>query len=102
MKLLIIQFSPITFTSSWAQIPSPASHSQTLSAYKLIISRLSEVHGKKAYDMQLVSAENKNLSNTGRFITYSRITKIYYRKIVGHIFMKPVQIEGRTQKLFSQ
>ena len=24
---------------------------------------------------------------------YSRITKIYYRKTVGHVFMKPVQIE---------
>jgi hypothetical protein len=32
---------------------------------------------------------------------YSGITKIYYRKTVGHIFMKPVQIEGTTQKFFS-
>jgi len=37
---------------------------------------------------------------TGRFITYSGITKIYYRKTVGHVFTKPVQIEGTTQ-LFS-
>jgi len=35
-----------------------------------------------------------------RFVIYSRITKIYYRKIVGHIFTKPVQIEGTTQKIF--
>jgi len=35
---------------------------------------------------------------TGRFIMYSGITKIYYRKSVGHAFMKPVQTEGTTQK----
>ena len=34
---------------------------------------------------------------TGRFIMYSGITKIYYRKTVGHVFKKPVQIEGTTQ-----
>jgi len=32
---------------------------------------------------------------------YYGITKIYYRKTVGHIFTKPVQIEGTTRKLFS-
>ena len=37
---------------------------------------------------------------TGLFIMYSRITKIYYRKSAGHIFTKPVQIEGTTQKDF--
>jgi len=31
---------------------------------------------------------------------YSGITKVYYRKTVGHIFTKPVQIEGTTQKIF--
>jgi hypothetical protein len=31
---------------------------------------------------------------------YFGITKIYYRKTVGHIFTKPVQIEGTTQKFF--
>jgi len=31
---------------------------------------------------------------TGRFITNTGITKIYYRKTVGHVFTKPVQIEG--------
>jgi hypothetical protein len=31
---------------------------------------------------------------------YSRITKIYYRKPVGHVFTKPVQIEGITKKKF--
>jgi hypothetical protein len=39
--------------------------------------------------------------NTGRFIMYSRITKIYCRKTVGHVFRKSVQIEGTTQFLFS-
>jgi hypothetical protein len=29
---------------------------------------------------------------------YSGITKIYCRKTAGHIFTKPVQIEGTTQK----
>ena len=37
---------------------------------------------------------------TRRFIMYSRITKIYYRKTVGHIFTKPVQVEGTTQNFF--
>ena len=31
---------------------------------------------------------------------YSVITKIYYRKTVGHVFTKPVQIEGTTQIFF--
>jgi hypothetical protein len=38
---------------------------------------------------------------TGRFIMYSGITKIYYRKTIGHVFMKPVQVEG-TQNFFFQ
>jgi hypothetical protein len=37
---------------------------------------------------------------TGRFIMYSGITKIYYRKTVGHVFTKPVQIEGTPQAFF--
>jgi hypothetical protein len=41
----------------------------------------------------------KKLHNTGRFITYSGITKIYFRKAV-HVFTKPVQIEGTTQNFF--
>ena len=28
---------------------------------------------------------------------YSGIKNIYYRKTVGHVFTKPVQIEGTTQ-----
>jgi hypothetical protein len=31
---------------------------------------------------------------------YSGITKIYDRKTVGHVFTKPVQIEGTTQTFF--
>jgi hypothetical protein len=35
---------------------------------------------------------------TGRFIMYSEITKIYYRKTVGHVFTKQtVQIKETTQ-----
>jgi len=37
---------------------------------------------------------NKVQDYTGRFITYSGITKMYYYKTVGHVFMKPVRIEG--------
>ena len=29
---------------------------------------------------------------------YSGIANIYYRKTVGHVFTKPVRIEGKTQK----
>jgi hypothetical protein len=39
--------------------------------------------------------------NTGRFIMYSGITKIYYRKTIGHVFTKSVQLEGTTQLFFS-
>jgi len=39
---------------------------------------------------------------TGRFIVYSGITKIYYRETLGHVFTKPVQMEGTTQIFFSQ
>ena len=42
------------------------------------------------------------INYTGRFIMYSGITKICYRKTVGHVFTKPVQIEGTTQKIYSQ
>jgi hypothetical protein len=36
------------------------------------------------------------------FIMYFEITKIYYRKTIGHIFTKPVQIEGTIEKFFPQ
>ena len=42
------------------------------------------------------------MASTGRFVMYYGITKIYYRKTVGHVFMKPVQIEGTNRKFFSQ
>ena len=45
---------------------------------------------------------SNNPYNIGRFIMYFGFTKIYYRKTVGHVFTKPVQIEGTTQKFFSQ
>ena len=31
---------------------------------------------------------------------YSGITTIYYRKTLGHVFTKSVQIEGTTQNFF--
>jgi hypothetical protein len=37
-----------------------------------------------------------NLVCTGRFVMYSGITKICYRNTAGHVFTKPVQIEGTT------
>jgi len=40
--------------------------------------------------------------STGRFIMYFAIKKIYYRKTVGHVFTKPVQIKGTTQKKILQ
>ena len=33
---------------------------------------------------------------------YSGITKKYYRKTVGHVFTKPVHIEGTPEEFFSQ
>jgi hypothetical protein len=39
---------------------------------------------------------------TGRFIMYSGITKIYDRQTAGHVFTKPVQIEGATQIIFPE
>ena len=35
-----------------------------------------------------------------RFVMYSGITNICYKKAVGHVFKKPVQIEIRTQMFF--
>jgi len=35
--------------------------------------------------------------STGPFVMYCGITKIYCRKAVGHVFTKPVQIEGTTR-----
>ena len=37
---------------------------------------------------------------TRRFIMYSRNIKNYYRKTVGHVFTKSVQIQGTTQNFF--
>jgi len=49
------------------------------------------------YSIQLAYGEKQT---TGRFIMYSGTTKIYYRKTVGHVFIKSMQIEGATQKFF--
>jgi len=50
---------------------------------------------KVANPVQVASEEY-----TGRFIMHSGITKIYYRKPLGTVFTKPVQIEGTTLKIF--
>ena len=47
------------------------------------------------------TANHRVLEYTGHFIMYSGITKIYYRKTVGYVFTKPVQIERTTQFFFS-
>jgi len=59
--------------------------------------------GAQLLTLECRSAEYK-VRDTGRFLMYeySRITKMYYRKTVRHIFTKPVQIEGTTQTFFSQ
>ena len=49
-----------------------------------------------------IACQLPKTTNTGRFIMYSGISKIYYRKPVGHVFTKPVQIEGINQNIFSQ
>ena len=41
------------------------------------------------------------LGYAGCFIMYSEITKLYYRKTIGHVFTNHVQVEGTTQKMFS-
>ena len=50
--------------------------------------------------MGAVEPNNKQTTYTGRFIMYSGITKNYYRKTVGQVFTKPVQIEETTQIMF--
>jgi hypothetical protein len=47
------------------------------------------------------SDKYSDVKNTGCFIMYSGITKIFYRKTVEHVFTKPVQIEGTTQNFCS-
>jgi hypothetical protein len=47
-----------------------------------------------------VSFNTQTYENTGHFIMYSGITKIYYMKTVGHVFTKPVQIEETTEQFF--
>jgi hypothetical protein len=51
--------------------------------------------------VQVYGTIYEEVRNTGRFIMYSGITKIYYRKTVGHVLTKQtVHIEG-TQIFFS-
>ena len=58
--------------------------------------------GKKANERKKNVITFVAVTHTGCFIMYSGIINIYYRKTVGHIFTKPVQIERTTQKSFSQ
>jgi hypothetical protein len=47
-----------------------------------------------------MSVQKYGATYTGRFIMCSGIAIICYRKTVGHVFTKPVQTEGTTQKFF--
>jgi hypothetical protein len=38
------------------------------------------------------------VTSTGHFVMYSGITTFCYRKTVGHLFTKPVQVEETTKK----
>jgi len=49
------------------------------------------------YQCYLEATQHIAHRTTGRYIMYSGITKIYYRKTVRHVFTKPVQIEGKIQ-----
>jgi hypothetical protein len=51
---------------------------------------------EQAGAVDVIKRTAKDSFCTGRFIMYCGITKIYYRKTVGHVFTKPVQIEGIT------
>ena len=70
--------------------------SHGLARYRIRVARTSRFKQVKAR-----LNNGSYLHYTGRFILYSGITKICYRKTVGHVFTKPVQIEGTTQKFFS-
>ena len=52
------------------------------------------------YQCYLETTQHVAHRTTGLFIMYSGITKIYYRKTVGQVFTKLVQIEGTTQNFF--
>jgi hypothetical protein len=81
-------------------------HGHLVSTYiKAIIRPLYDLDlTKKLYNILILTWEREliPLTYTGCFIMYFGITKIYYRKTTGHVFMKLVQIEGTTQKNFSQ
>jgi hypothetical protein len=49
---------------------------------------------------QKISLTFRLILNIESFIMYSRITKHYDRKTVGHVFTKPVRIEGTIQIFF--
>jgi len=84
--MTIIPFS--VFTAHYSELPRPS----TLCGLR---SQQSDINTWK-------TKMNLNSIYTGRFIMFSGITKIYNRKTVGHVFTKPVRIEGTTQNFFSQ
>ena len=65
---------------------------------KLMLSFILSITASTSYHQVPIIIQYLNY--TGRFIMYHGITKSYYRKTVGHIFTKPVQIEGKTQNFF--
>ena len=54
----------------------------------------------RQFHITIFAVEKQQLLNTGRFLMYSGFTKTYYRKTVGHVFTKLVEIEGTTQNIF--
>jgi len=52
--------------------------------------------------LALHRVKERNIIYTGLLTMYSGITKIFYRKTVGHLFTKPIQIEETTENFSSQ
>jgi hypothetical protein len=60
-----------------------------------VISPTHRPHGHSAA-IRIISMKNSN-DTIGNRTRDPGITKIYYRETVGHVFTKPVHIEGTTQ-----
>jgi len=58
------------------------------------------LYSPEVHSIHIHYFKERNNFYTGRFIMFSGIRKIYYRKTVGQVFTKLVQIEGKTQFFF--
>jgi hypothetical protein len=95
VKLMSKVHETAKFVKHWIAVPDHCYECEGL-----------EQNSRHLNSMQLYMYRNGSMyfccnENTGHFIRYSRITKMYYRKAIGHVFTKPVQIEGTTQKFVS-